>query len=185
MKCLSLAVTKINYFIRVWTSSTWRPSFIKVHRALRSTRAKSWGPTLPTTILITARHSYYKMLFTGHRTLSYLDTYRLVDSAQCLGAKVPDWLPVWVKTWFSQLTRRFRIPKLYKGGPPIELPSLQGMQVQAESPLMVHPGNRSVKDSVKLFLHTPGKKTHMGWLLTTTEPIKKEMMYEDQKHLAH
>jgi len=35
--------------------------------------------------------------------------------------------------------RRFRIPMLNKGDPPIELPSLWGMRVQAESLLTMHP----------------------------------------------
>ena len=56
------------------------------------------------------------------------------------------------------------IPALHKGGPPIELPSLRGMRVLAESLLMAHPGIRWVKrsltkrwviNSVGQFLHTP------------------------------
>ena len=35
----------------------------------------------------------------------------------------------------------------------LELPSLQGMRVQAERPLMTHPGKCWVKDSVGQFLH--------------------------------
>ena len=42
----------------------------------------------------------------------------------------------------SHNPRQFRIPMLNKGSPPIELPSLWGTRVRAESLLMMHPGKR-------------------------------------------
>jgi len=61
-----------------------------------------------------------------------------------------------------QTRRQFRLPVLTKGGPPIELPSLRGTRVPAESLLMTHPGKRSVSQflhhSWQLFCHWNKKK---------------------------
>ena len=65
-----------------------------------------------------------------------------VNSEQCHGSWVCGLILGLGDTFISQHPHRFRTVTLNKGGPPVELPSLWGKRVQAESLLMTQPGKR-------------------------------------------
>ena len=69
------------------------------------------------------------------------------------------------------------IQKFNKGGPTIELLSVWGMRVQAESLLIMHPVKRRVKESVDRFCKPlTSVRIHTGYLYTLT-PVRVRTGY--------